>query len=407
MKTKLALLLIVNIACALSLHAQSRVDSLMQIYDFATAAKVLQRQISQAAGAGEPVAALEECLRKAEMGERMLQATEKVVFLDSVVMPADEVLTKLRLTPHAGKLMAIGDFFPEGLPNGFVGQGTMYVGDYADRVFLAQPDSNGLSKLHSARLLAGRWTAPQPLPGLENAADIQDYPFAMPDGQTIYFAAQGPQSLGGYDIFVTRYDADAGHYLKPAHLGFPFNSTANDYLYVVDEAAGVGYFITDRNQAPGEVCLYAFIPNSSHDIYLLNGENTDTVRRAARIASINELGAGSEQAIATRRAANKLLSQSQQQSDTPILIVIDDTHVYTNPSQLKSTTAARIATEYIARQRELKEIETRLSAARENYAASHDEHVAQQIINLEEHEENLRAAIHRMAKNMRQAELSQ
>ncbi|MBR1838059.1 MAG: PD40 domain-containing protein [Bacteroidaceae bacterium] len=401
------ILSIIALTICINLQAQAQVDSLMQVYDFAGAARLLRTQINKARNAGEPVATLQERLRQAEMGERMLPATEQVVFLDSIVMPAESVLSKIRLTSHAGRLMAVRDFFGQDYPQGFTGQGTMYIGDYGDRIFLSQADSTGLHKLHQSRLLGGTWSAPQLLPGLENTIDTQDFPFALPDGQTLYFAASGEQSLGGYDIFVTRYDADQGRYLKPAHLGFPFNSTANDYLYIIDEAAGVGYFISDRNQPTGYVCLYAFIPNTTHDIYMLSAENADSVRRAARIASIQELGAESEQALAARRKANKALSASYAAQQTPIYIVIDDNHVYTQPTQLKNETAARIATEYVNRQRELIALEQEIEAARENYVAMPSQEVGSQILALEQRIDNLRNTIHRLSINMRKAELGE
>lgn len=402
--TRYVLLFLVCIITQVAL-AQDKADSLMKAYDFTAAGKLLRSRLNQARNAGQPTTAIEQHLQQAEMGERMLQATERIVFLDSVVMPAEAVLNKLRLSAHAGRLITPTAFFTEGLPHGFTGQGTMFANDFGDRLLLAQPDSTGLTKICAARLLGGKWTAPEPLAGLETAGDIQDYPFVLPDGQTLYFAAQGEGSLGGYDIYVTRYDADAGRYLKPAHLGFPFNSTGNDYLYCIDEAAGVGYFITDRGQQPGEVCLYAFLPNTTHDIYMLTAENADTIRRAARIASIDELGAASEEATMARRKARKILEETAQQAQKPIPIIIDDTHIYTDASQLHSETAARIATEYVNRTHELNAAEESLDGARKRYAQTRDANLGQQILGLETRTENLRATIQRLAVNMRKAEL--
>ena len=55
----------------------------------------------------------------------------------------------------------------------------------------------------------------------------------LSDGLTLYFAAQGPESIGGYDIFMTTYDAAEGRFLKPENIGMPFNSTANDYAWLL------------------------------------------------------------------------------------------------------------------------------------------------------------------------------
>ena len=36
--------------------------------------------------------------------------------------------------------------------------------------------------------------------------------------------------MGGYDIFVTRYNSDTDNYLNPENVGMPFNSPFNDYM---------------------------------------------------------------------------------------------------------------------------------------------------------------------------------
>lgn len=88
-----------------------------------------------------------------------------------------------------------------------------------------------------------------------------NYPFMMPDGTTFYFAATGEESIGGYDIFVTRFDSESGSFLKAENIGMPFNSTANDYMYAIDEFNDIGWFATDRSQPEGKVCIYIFIPS--------------------------------------------------------------------------------------------------------------------------------------------------
>ena len=49
----------------------------------------------------------------------------------------------------------------------------------------------------------------------------------MADGVTIYYASDG-EGLGGYDIFVTRYNTNTDTYLVPENVGMPFNSPYND-----------------------------------------------------------------------------------------------------------------------------------------------------------------------------------
>ena len=75
------------------------------------------------------------------------------------------------------------------------------------------------------------------------------------------------KDLGGYDIFVTRYNTNTDTYLVPENVGMPFNSPYNDYMYVIDEYNNLGWFASDRFQPEGKVCIYVFIPNNSKQTY--------------------------------------------------------------------------------------------------------------------------------------------
>lgn len=87
------------------------------------------------------------------------------------------------------------------------------------------------------------------------------FPFLMPDGMTLYFANNGENSLGGFDIFMTRRTED-GDYFQPQNVGMPYNSPDNDYLLAIDEASGLGWWATDRNHNPGKVTIYIFKPSA-------------------------------------------------------------------------------------------------------------------------------------------------
>lgn len=43
-------------------------------------------------------------------------------------------------------------------------------------------------------------------------------PVCLSDGVTIYYATDG-EGLGGYDIFVTRYNTNTDSYLTPENVG--------------------------------------------------------------------------------------------------------------------------------------------------------------------------------------------
>ena len=111
--------------------------------------------------------------------------------------------------------------------------------------------------------------------------------FFLNDGVTLYFASNGEGSIGGYDIFITRLNLENNTYLKPENVGMPFNSIYNDYMMAIDEMLNIGWFVSDREQIPGKVTIYLFIPNESKQTYNIDEIKTD-IKSLALIRSIRE-----------------------------------------------------------------------------------------------------------------------
>ena len=73
------------------------------------------------------------------------------------------------------------------------------------------------------------WIAPQPLPEPVNSACDELSPFILSsDPNTLYFASNGHETVGGYDLFRTHITN--GRYSVPENLGKPIN-TAYDEVF--------------------------------------------------------------------------------------------------------------------------------------------------------------------------------
>ena len=81
-------------------------DQLMREYHFNKAAQTLQREIASAQRANKSTERLEADLARANMGMDMLRGTEKVTFIDSIVVGRNKVLQTLKLSQEAGRLWA-------------------------------------------------------------------------------------------------------------------------------------------------------------------------------------------------------------------------------------------------------------------------------------------------------------
>ena len=197
---------------------------------------------------------------------RMLRGVERVCVVDSFVVDKARFLEAYRLTPQAGHLYPYAEYFPESEREGT----SVYENELGDKTFYSEADEAGVQQLRTSTLLGDGWSKGMPLAGDFPGTQDTAYPYLLSDGITLYYASRGAESLGGYDIFVTRYNTNTDAYLRPDNIGMPFNSPANDYMYVVDEYANLGWFASDRHQPADSVCIYVFIPNASKQVYGLH-----------------------------------------------------------------------------------------------------------------------------------------
>ena len=154
----------------------------------------------------------------------MREMTQQIVFIDSIVTDKDRFLSQYRLSSETGTLTTTGQFFGKSI------SGHAFLNEMGNKVYFSRTDGSGFHRLYTSDKLGTVWGEGTPLKGLSEGITDADYPFMMNDGITFYFAAQGEESIGGYDIFFTRYDSRSGSFLKPENIGMPFNSEANDYM---------------------------------------------------------------------------------------------------------------------------------------------------------------------------------
>lgn len=324
--------------------ATQSAEQLIQNYKFTDAARVLQRDIESAHSAGRSTDRLEQDLNRANRGIDMLRGTERITFIDSIKVSRDAVLKNLHLSHEAGQIINMNEEVgkinnaPQAL-----GQ-TGYINELGDRIIFSASEKAGNNKRLYASFRAGKgWNTPIPLNGFDNANEDQDFPFMMPDGVTLYYAAQGEESLGGYDLFVTRYNADTKQFLKAENLGMPFNSPANDYFLAIDEQTNLGWLVTDRYQKADSACIYIFIPSTTREVYDAADGNNKQIIHAAQLHSIAETQTNIDAVKEAQLRLAQAKTQQSQQSSTPRRYVINNQIVYTQLSQFRSETARRIA----------------------------------------------------------------
>lgn len=263
---------------------------------------------------------------------RMIRNTNKVCVIDSFIVSKDELFNSYITDASTGSFSSYSEFFNQEI------QGDVFLPEMENSVVFSRQE-NGKFKLYQSFRSFDSWVDESAINGLESDGDLR-YPFIQNDGITIYYADNGSNSIGGYDIFVSRYNSSTDRYLVPENIGMPFNSPANDYLYVIDEVNNLGWFATDRRQPEDTVCIYVFIPDERRSKYNYEGGDTAAIHNAARLMSIKETQTDLEEVRAARQRLT-LLAYDIRDKEKQIenLFVIDDLTDYRSENDFQSPEA--------------------------------------------------------------------
>ncbi len=124
------------------------------------------------------------------------------------------------------------------------------------------------------RLPSGEWALPQRLPSSINTKYDEDFAFYDEQAQTLFFASKGHNTMGGYDIFTSKYAADANTWSSPVNLQYPINSPFDDFLYVSDDEGKEAFFTTARQTGEGKLRVYKTLLHDPAQVELTMVEGT-------------------------------------------------------------------------------------------------------------------------------------
>ena len=98
-----------------------------------------------------------------------------------------------------------------------------------------------------------------------NTKEDEMTPFYLQKNKTLYFSSDGYQTMGGLDIFSS--EKKGGVFTAPYHMGFPLNSSGNDFYFSVLADGKEGYFSSNRM---GSMFLDSKNETCCYDIYNAN-----------------------------------------------------------------------------------------------------------------------------------------
>ena len=137
------------------------------------------------------------------------------------------------------------------------------------------------------------WDPPQRLSTDINTLMDEDFPFYDEHSGYLYFSSSGHNSMGGYDLFRSKFYRETLKSEKVENLNFPYSSTANDFLFVPNLPSENVIFSTDRNRDLGGITVVEARFNapvlSSLVASLYFEDNIDPQNSSAEFYITNEL----------------------------------------------------------------------------------------------------------------------
>ncbi|MCI9172237.1 hypothetical protein [uncultured Duncaniella sp.] len=358
-----------------------------------------------------PVDWTEYLSSRISLGESMLDRVEKIQIIDSINVPAEEFFDFVKLARSAGSLQGTPVVERVVTSQALDSLGLddivspAYLTETGDDMIWVGADPTGGSVMYeSFRLSDNTWDSPRKLFdyasvfGADTGTSVA-YPFLMADGVTLYFAADGEESLGGLDIFISRRDEDG--FLQPSNVGMPYNSPFNDYLYAVDEINGVGWWATDRNLIEDSVTIYTFIPQELRINYEVG---TPRLADYAKVNSIADTWVDGVDYETLRNWIDKSSDARRTVASSDFDFALPDGRVVHRLSDFSSAMARTAMQNYLKEQKAIAEMQESLSQLRDRYAHG-EKSVAREILRMEHDLEARKADLKHLSNQVVNSEI--
>jgi tetratricopeptide (TPR) repeat protein len=308
---------------------------------------------------------VELLLEESKLYARMLKGVEDVCVVDSFVVDKENFLEVYKIGEEAGKLHKYNSFFPEGGNS----EAIVYETELENIIYYSRLGEDNTLSIYTQIRMQDGWGTAVPFPEMINDSANVNYPFMLADGVTIYYASDGKGSLGGYDIFVTRYNSAAESYLVPENIGMPFNSSFNDYMYAIDEYKNLGWFASDRYQPDDKVCVYVFVPNKFKKTYNYEVMAHKDIVALAQLRSLQQTWKDESIVAEAKSNLDKAFAKAPEENKTfEFEFVIDDQKTYHSLNDFKSPRARETFARYRQLEIDYRQQRDKLATLRDQYA---------------------------------------
>jgi len=145
----------------------------------------------------------------------------------------------------------------------------------------------------------GEWGEVRNLGPAVNTRFDEETSMIHPDGQTLYFASEGHNSMGRMDVFYTQMNVDST-WVEPVNLGYPINTPDDDFFFLPTMNKSEAYYASARfedNYGGTDIYRVEFNESFEGELAVIEGQVTDQ----------EALKKGSLRIMVTRRTDQRLV----------------------------------------------------------------------------------------------------
>lgn len=152
----------------------------------------------------------------------------------------------------------------KGLVNSYSWEGSCSITADGKTLYFSseRPGGYGGKDIYKASLLPdSTWGNIVNMGNAINTPFDEDAPFIHPDGVTLYFSSKAHNSMGDYDIFVSRMDLSDSTFKQVENIGYPINTPADDIYFVLSASGEHGYYSSAKPNGNGLKDIYVIETN--------------------------------------------------------------------------------------------------------------------------------------------------
>lgn len=348
----------------------------------------------------------QERRRATALFEDMLDNTQKITIIDSVVVDMHKVADMIPLPDDYARIVSYNQFFGSSKSTDTY----VFVNGFGNRCYYSEMSADSTYHLYTCDNLNGQWSKPRRIEGIDTWFSAINHPFMTSDGSKMYFSAKSKDGLGGYDIYVAGYDSEKGSFLQAENMGLPFNSFSDDFFYVEDDTHGLAWFASTRRQPAGKACIYTLLLSATRQNYDADDMDDDEIHNRAAIVSIRDTWESTQQ---RNEGINKLKQltgkfHDNKKNTARQSFVIDDKTVYHSVDDFSTNENKMLYESILKKQQQRDELAMQLEEMRRVYHAAQKterNRISQTLLRAEHDMETLDINIKKDINTLRKSEL--